>query len=415
MDGQLLRRKFLISLPVMAAPPKARVRRELFLKAPGKGVAVMCNAYYTRRQGGEMLSIEQRFSRSDTVDVAMYRRSTDYGRTWSQPEARVRGEKRAGGMWRLHPRGPWVEPRTGRLIEFWVEGVLPSDDPLEGMRQWNVHYRVGLDGASKQVIHIGHEYDAAHPLPGVWTGKNSVMIGDNPSRPISRRDGAILLPVVVSPLGSGGKLYNPTGGYTYHDAVILIGRWKGNELAWEASERIAGDPERVTRGMDEPTLATLDDGRILCVLRGSNDSRPHYPAHKWAAWSSDGGVRWTKPVPWTYTSGERFFSPSSCSQLLEHSSGRIFWLGNINPENPRGNRPRYPFVIGEVDRRSGLLAADSVRVVDDREPGDDAILTLSNFFAREDRRTKEVALHMSRLFAFKDGWVGDGMLYRIAV
>lgn len=411
----MLRRTFLSALPALAAGPDPRIRRELFLKAPGKGVAVMCSAYYTAKSGGAMVSIEQRFSRSDTVDVALYRRSRDFGKTWSAPETRACGERRSGGMWRLHPRGPWVDPGTGRLIEFWVEGILPSDDPLEGMRQWNVHYRVGLDGPSRQVIQSGHEFDARHPLPGVWTGKNSVMIGDNPCRPIRRRDGAILLPVVVAPLGPDGKLYNPTGGYTYHDAMILIGRWKGSELVWESSQRIPGDPDRITRGMDEPTLATLRDGRILCVTRGSNDSRPHYPAHKWASYSNDGGMTWTKPEPWTYTNGERFFSPSACSQLLEHSSGRLLWLGNITPVNPRGNRPRYPFVAGEVDRTDGRLIKDSVRIVDNKQPEDDPILTLSNFFAREDRRSKAIALHMSRLFAFTDGWVGDAMLYTIPV
>lgn len=362
-----------------------------------------------------MVSIEQRFSRSDTVDVAIYRRSADYGKTWSAPVSRACGEKRPEGTWRLHPRGPWVEPRGGKLIEFWVEGVLPSDDPLEGMRQWNVHYRLGLDGPGQPIIHKGHEFDARHPYPGVWIGKNSVMIGDNPCRPVQRKDGAILLPVVVTPLAPDGKLYNPVGGYTYHDAMILIGRWKRGGLEWEASQRIPGDPGRITRGMDEPTLAFLRDGRILCVMRGSNDTRPHYPAHKWISESSDGGMTWTKPRPWTYTNGEAFFSPSACSQLLEHSNGRLYWLGNINPVNPRGNRPRYPFVIAEVDREKGLVIKDSVRIVDDKQPEDDPILTLSNFFAREDRQTREVALHMSRLFAFKDGWVGDGMLYRIPV
>ena len=49
--------------------------------------------------------------------------------------------------------------------------------------------------------------------------------------------------------------------------------------------------------------------------------------------------------------------------------------------NPKGNRPRYPFIIGEVDRRHGGLMRDSVRVVDTLQPGEDPVLTLSNFFA----------------------------------
>jgi hypothetical protein len=87
-------------------------------------------------------------------------------------------------MLRRHPRAAWVDPRNGRLVEFWVEGVLPSDDPLEGLRQWNIYYTVD-GGPSHQVIHRGAEFGPRHPLPGVWTGKNSVMIGDMPGRPIA--------------------------------------------------------------------------------------------------------------------------------------------------------------------------------------------------------------------------------------
>jgi hypothetical protein len=98
---------------------------------------------------------------------------------------------------------------------------------------------------------------------------------------------------------------------------------------------------------------------------------------------------------------------------LRHSNGKLYWLGNISPTNPRGNRPRYPFYVGEVNQNSGLLIRDSLILVDDRQPGEDEILTLSNFYSREDRQTRQIALHMTRTFAFRDGWVGDALLYRI--
>jgi hypothetical protein len=119
--------------------------------------------------------------------------------------------------------------------------------------------------------------------------------------------------------------------------------------------------------------------------------------------------------PWTYDDGSKFFSPSACSQLLRHPSGRLFWLGNITPENPRGNRPRYPLVMGEVDRVSGLLRRTSVRTIDTLQQGEDPVLSLSNFYARVDRRTHEIAIHMTRLFARPDEWSGDAYLYRVPV
>src|SRR5258708_33884033 len=68
------------AIPANTAPG---IRREVFLASPRSGVAVLAYAFYTQLAGGEMISIEERWTRSDTVDVAYIRRSHDYGRTWS--------------------------------------------------------------------------------------------------------------------------------------------------------------------------------------------------------------------------------------------------------------------------------------------------------------------------------------------
>ncbi len=400
------------SLLLAAAMPQRKIERAVFLRSPGKGTAIMAMAYYAKKTGGEMISIEERWSRSDTIDVAFFRRSADYGRTWSAPTERKTGEKTPAGMLRRHLRGGWVDPHSGRLIEFWLEGVLPNDDPLEGLRQWRIYYSV--DGApARQIVHKGAEFDERHWLPGVVTGQNSAMIGDHTCQPISLKDGSILWPVVISPKTADGKLYNPSGGYTYHDAAVLISRWKGAALEFEMGTPLKADPLRTTRGFDEPTLGQLTRNRLIMVLRGSNDRMPELPNWRWVSTSSDGGRSWSEAVPWTYHDKSSFYSPSSCSQLINHSDGKLYWLGNITPQNPRGNRPRYPFLIGEVDRESGLLIRGSVRTVDDKAPEDDPLLTLSNFYAREDRQTKGIAIHMTRLFALPTGWEGDAMLYKL--
>ena len=395
----------------VAAQDRA-IRREVFLKSPGKGTAVMAFAYYTKSRGGGMISIEQRWSRSDTIDIAYFRTSPDYGRTWSPPAPRATGEKRPDGMLRRHVRGGWIHPQTGRYIEFWTQGLLPTDDPLEGMRRWTIWYSVS-GAPPRQIASKGHT--PAEPLPGVTIGKNSYMLGDNTCLPIALGDGTILLPMQITPLSADGTLYNPAGAYTYHDAAVLRGRLRGKQIDWELGDLVKGDPSLTTRGLVEPTLAPLSGNRVLMILRGSNDKNHALPSRRWVSFSSAGGRRWTTPEPWTYDDGQPFFSPSACSQLVRHSSGRLFWFGNITPENPRGNRPRYPFIVGEVDRNSGLLKRSSVRVVDTLQPGEDPVLTLSNFYAREDRRTRELVLHMTRLFTHPKDWAGIAYLYRIAV
>jgi hypothetical protein len=391
---------------------RERVTREVFLRSPAKGTAVMADAYYTESTGGAMVSIEHRFSRSDTVDAAYYRYSKDYGRTWGPPIERNTGEQRPEGMLRRHPRTSIVDPKTGQFIEFWIEGILPTDNPLEGMQQWNIYYKV--NGSVHELIQEGPEFNGRHSLPGVYTGKSMVMLGDVASVPIALRDGSILLPAIITTLDAAGKVYNPTGGYTYTAAVVLHGRWQGKRLTWMSSEVVNGNPEKCTRGMDEPTLGILADGRLIMVLRGSNDRKLSLPGYKWVSYSNDGGFRWTEPKPWTYQNGDPFFSPSACSQLLRHSNGKLYWLGHISATNPRGNRPRYPVYVGEVDQDSGLLIRDSLVLVDDRQPGEDEILMLYSPYCREDRQTGQIAVHLSRVFAFKDGWVGDAMLYRIS-
>jgi hypothetical protein len=84
-----------------------------------------------------------------------------------------------------------------------------------------------------------------------------------------------------------------------------------------------------------------------------------------------------------------------------------------------GNSPRYPLVIGEVDRHTGLLRKETVRVVDDRGPRESAFLQLSNFSAREERGTGEIVLHLARFFERSTGterdWTADAYIYHIPV
>lgn len=120
----------------------AEISREVFLRSPRAGVTVLAASFYTRPSGGELLSLHQLMSRSDTVDVAFMRTSPDNGRTWSEAVEVPTLEVRAGGKSRRALRGGVADPRTGRFVRFQIEGLLPTDDPLEGMRQWTVTYQV---------------------------------------------------------------------------------------------------------------------------------------------------------------------------------------------------------------------------------------------------------------------------------
>jgi hypothetical protein len=211
-------------------------------------------------------------------------------------------------------------------------------------------------------------------------------------------------------LGEDGTPFNPVKAPSYTEVVVLRGSWKDDaRLEWTASNHVKTGLEQSTRGMIEPTLAQFPDGRILLVMRGSNVRKPELPSYKWYSVSQDDGGTWSEPKPWTYEDGTHFFSPSSMSILVKHSTGRVFWIGNVPPENGNGNDPRLPLVLGEVDAKTLLLKRDSVIELDTRHDEDSARgeellkdarakLDLSHAWAREDRETAELVISYPRAF-----------------
>jgi hypothetical protein len=382
--------------------------RDVFVHSPGLGQGVMGGSFYTQNDGLRLMSVHVITQRSDTVEVAYIRYSDDNGRSWSDETEWPMRFDAAEGMGRRHFWGGFLDRKTNRFISMWNEGVLPSDDPLEGMKQWAMYYAVSEDGGRtelfrEQVIHEGDAYDEVHHLPGVTKGKNCVMVGDRGQIPLTRSDGVILFPVQSTPVGPDGSYTNPGRGLTYTDCMMLKVVWQEDgRLSWTCSERVIGDPTRTTRGLIEPTIAELNDGSILMVMRASNDVVREWPGHKWMSFSRDGGDTWTEATPWTYENGTAFYSPSACSELLPHSNGKLYWLGNITNENPKGNRPRYPIVIGEVNQDTGLLIEETVTIIDDRQPGENERMTLSNFHAREDRETGHIVVFLPRFFVNGD-------------
>ena len=377
---------------------------------------------YSRATGLDMFRQVTAMTRSDTIDSCECFISPDNGKTWTLTENLDTKLDRPSGTLRRHTRGGFVDTRTDRFVAFRSEGILPTDHPLEGMKHWTVRYKVSHDGgktfiSDNQVIQRGPQYSPEHPLHEVNIGKNSVMIGDFTCAPILDKKGRILHPCQISPPGPDGVYHNPGGGLTWHEAAVLIGTWRDDRtLDWELSQRVANTPDRSTRGLIEPTLAFLPDGRLLMVMRGSNDANPTLPGHKWFSLSNDGGFTWAPVQPWAYTDGTPFFSPSSCSQLLTHSNGKIYWLGNLTPTNPNGNLPRRPIVIAEVDPQTALLKRDTVFVIDDKRDGDSDKAWFSNFYSYEDRVTGEVVLNMARAFCQSaTEWTSDAFEYRIGV
>ncbi|PWU14450.1 MAG: hypothetical protein C5B50_17265 [Verrucomicrobia bacterium] len=340
--------------------------------------------------------------------------SDNNGRSWSPNGSKQELSSGLPYGYRREPVSSTCDPRTGWLLTVInaldTPGLDPkvSEPPL-AQRNYYLRYRISRDGGrtwnpDEPIIQSG-SFDVRHPVEGVWLGTNAVYLGDVGCVPLVTSAGNILVAAQTTPLGPDGRLYNPTGGHTYTDVLVLMGRWRpgsgsrwpeSDPIEWFAAMRLRGDPARTTRGLIEPALAEFPDHRILMVMRGSNggkaDPQCQLPSHKWFSVSEDGGSTWSKPEPWGYDDVTPFFSPSSMSVLFRHSTGRVFWAGNLTSTNCLGDLPRWPLVIGEVDPVSLRLLRKTILILDKPEPADSAQgrLDISHVTMLEDRQTGEI-------------------------
>ena len=396
------------ALAAEAARPALVLKEKTILDAPSP----LRGAFYVNKTGLEMMTYGAR--------------SADNGRTWVQQAPQPDFTTDLPENYRRSPYPGFVDPENGALLTVMLamdrEDVDRAiEEPEETGTDSYIRYRVSLDGGKtfvfdEPVIQKG-TYDFKHPLEGLYLGKNAIFLGDMGCRSIRTKQGHIIVPTQMTILNDEGMLETFGSGWDYYQCLMLIGTWKDDHrLAWTVSEPIPADPDRTVRGLYEPTLAEMPDGRILCVMRGSNGlaKDPEYklPSHKWYCVSTDGGFYWSRPKPWRYSNGKEFFSPSSMSQIIHHSNGRYFWIGNISPANCQGNAPRWPLVAAEIDPQGMMLIEESVITLDTRGDADPEGLQLSNFYAFEDRQSGDIVLPMQR---WKPTDVYEWVLYRVGV
>ncbi len=359
--------------------------------------AVFESAAYCRATGLDMIRFRWDEEADDIFGTLSLAFSPDNGRTWEDGPAWPAGEKRGEGTCREY----WTLPVAvgDRLLLTGAAGVFRRDHALDGMTCYAPRYKISLDGGrtwaiDEPIIQADSECTAEHPFPDVWVGRNSVMPA-NP--PLVLKDGRVLVPCNVTVLDGEGALFCPPGVYTYTAAGVLEGRWQvDGRLSWKLLSLVRIKPEQSLRGAIEPTLAEMPDGRILMVMRANAGTLDPQSGYKWFCVSGDKGRTWGRPWPWTFSDGSVFFSPSSISQLFRHSSGDWYWIGNICPDAPEGNNPRYPLVIGRVDPLTLRPEMESLDVIDTRRDGDSETLQLSNFSLYEDRQTGDLILRLTR-------------------
>jgi len=378
-----------------AAPFAEPSSSALAQKTTGRAVVQVLTAY-AAPTGRRMVQDYCELESFDLFAASFRRFSEDNGATWSSPQPIFAPEPLPdGGVKRQGESALFLSEGTGSLHRFynfhqkvqqrfgspaWWHTALCVETSRDGGRTF----------APAEVVSAARPFEYTPGTP--WPEEPSPWVISF-DRPLLRSDGTLLLPVQRARFLPGDE-----DGRLQWEAGLLFGQETSEgRLCWKEGGSISLPLSVSVRGIFEPAVAELPDGRLMMVCRGSNGARADLPAHKWLALSEDGGTRWTAPRPFTFDDGAPFYSPSSGSTLVRHRDGGLFWIGNLCHENALGNRPRHPLLFARVDEAAPALQRATLRTIDERRPGEPECLQLSNFRVYEDRETGEFVLFMARL------------------
>jgi len=254
----------------------------------------------------------------DLLMVAPWGRPpTDFAQLAAQfpvpPEYRSRD---GGRTWQSHRRlaMPWALP--GMISDGGFSFLRLHDGRLALAAHRHVS---GLHGGGLPVFALssddGEQWTAARLIgepEGVWYVMND--------RLIQLATGRLVLPVSHMPQGLGTYEGDRNLGLCFFSDDLGV--------TWQRS-RV---PARLddTRGMAEPAVAEVAQGRLLMLARTGSGS--HH-----AAWSSDGGDTWSAPVP---TSLRAACSPLTLRTLPDRRL--IVFYNPAEPLRPGAFFPRTP-------------------------------------------------------------------------
>lgn len=386
-----------------------RIHRELYREAPRAGTSELVSAVGYTGPGTEREEIRKASESPDNYQAWQRRVSADNGRTWGpyQDLAEVTRQLADGGIV-TYPFGPDYDPATGIAYRLEQKRIWPGL-PIYTF-DWSTHehpfhdhvfVRESTPDGEERLVQLTHEegadWDPERPFDEAFVLRNRAYHGQRVSF-----DGRGWAFHPLSCIPSSER-------YGHTKAGVVLMRRDPDTGRWRASNRRFVDPTVSSRGLLEPDAAVLNDGRILVVCRGSDT--PETPGRKWMTVSEDGGATIGPVKELLYDDGERFYSPSSIHRFYRPAarpavsdslSDRLYWIGNIVPEPPAGNRPRYPLVIAEVDQERCAVVRESVSVIDTRAGTEPEDLSLSNFQILQNRETGCLELYMTRDAAFEN-------------
>ncbi len=398
------------------------VRRERYVPHPAPGVAP--DVVMTYVGGGlRRREVHSTQSRSDIAATMSVRYSEDNGRTWS-PFERLPGsedlKQDGNGLEQLYYAAHF-DAASGRTMDVVYQTIFLGDvakalaGGFRGKESFFSHafYRLSTDVGRTwtDLRQLTYEKGPAfNPTNWAAPGFLRANQGAVGSTILSLADGRVAIPVSVPVRYEEDDVDKQVcARVPWMDAekgfvsgvLCFFGTWNAQkkDFDWTHSEPVSVRRYVSTRGLLEPALAQLDDGALLLEMRGGNDrlDPTTYPGRRWISQSRDGGKTWSTVTDLRYDGGEPFYSPSAFSRMLRSSkTKKLYWVGNICAQPPKGNSPRFPLYIAEIDERNIALKKSTLTIIDDRGPTDTSELQLSNFSLVENRETKDLELFLTR-------------------
>jgi hypothetical protein len=346
---------------------------------------------------------------SDGYDDFAIQVSTDNGKTWSKPEIRWKSSAIPEGRMRYAEPAAYFDSEKQKLIVL-IDHTLHPKDKL------NVDTDYGLE------LNI---YD---PAKRKWTERRELQFpGERTpamsfSFPIKTAQGRILFPGMRKSIDSQGKAIHYKNTWAPVDEIVtVIGEWRtGAWPTFRLGHALKIEPERSSRGLDENALVALQDGRIAAVCRGDNSAFPEQPGYKWLTFSSDEGLNWSAAVPFPAAEGEPIESGANGSAFFRSiKNSRLYWIGNLalRGERPKGNWPRSPLCLVEVQESPLALKRDTIFAIDERNFNDSPRVQMSNFRFYQDRLTGDLVIFLSRYGeqSEKEWMLANYYRYRVAL
>ena len=413
-------------------PAVCEVVRELYRPAPRAGVAAGAHRQYL----GAGLRLLERWSDEASDDWATnvrQRVSEDNGRTWSDWETVYHEEPRQGEYGReQYPISNVPDPASGKVVQAVFQRIIKGDAETAIASWWkgpellfwdHAFYQVSEDDARTWGPPTMLRYEDGPQFdPADWG--NPEYLRTNPmyvNALTSLSDGRVAVSVTAPAPYRDGEDEKLSCSYPCEvragcvaGVICFIGRWSAvrNDYEWQRSQPVFVPRRISSRGMIEPDLSELRDGRLLLVMRGSNTEWT--PGRKWMSTSDDGGLTWTPVTDLRYETGEQFYSPSSFPYTRRSSkTGKLYFIGNICDRPPQGNGPRYPLVIAEIDESVPAVKNDTVTVIDDRDPDSDAESVGIWGAPFEDRESLDFELFATRFGQYAEGLRADAYRYTL--